>query len=820
MDTLSSMLIIITNLLLLFSRFCNTANTLTLSQSIRDGGTRTLVSKYGSFELGFFSPGSSRNRYVGIWYKNIPVRTVVWVANRNNPINDSSGFLMLDNTGNLVLVSNNNSTVVWSSNSKKAAQNAMGELLDSGNLVLRDEKDANSGIYLWQSFDYPSDTLLPGMKLGWDLRIGLDRRLSAWKSPDDPSSGDFTWGTQLQSNPELVMWKGSKKYYRSGPWNGIGFSGGPELRINPVFYFDFVDDGEEVYYTYHLKNKSLITRIVMNQSTYFRQRYTWNEIDQSWVLYANVPRDYCDTYNLCGAYGNCIISQSPVCECLEKFTPKSPESWNSMDWSQGCVRNKPLDCQKGDGFVKYVGLKLPDATNSWVNKTMNLNECRSICLQNCSCMAYTTTNTKERSGCAIWFGDLIDIKQFPAAGQEIYIRLNASESKAKAASKIKMAVGSALSIFVACGILLVAYYIFKRKAKLIGGNREENDQIDSGPKEDLELPLFQFTTIANATNGFSFNNKIGEGGFGPVYKGTLEDGKEIAAKTLSRSSGQGINEFKNEVILITKLQHRNLVKLLGCCIQGEEKILVYEYMPNKSLDSFIFDQTRGKLLDWSKRFSIICGIARGLLYLHQDSRLRIVHRDLKASNVLLDKDMNPKISDFGLARMFGGDQTEGNTTRVVGTYGYMAPEYATDGLFSVKSDVFSFGILMLEIISGKKSRGFYHPDHSLSLIGHAWRLWKDGKPLDLIEAFPGDSRNLSEVIMRCINISLLCVQQHPDDRPSMATVVWMLGGENTLPQPNEPGFFKGSGPFGPSSSSSNIELSSNNEFTASLLYPR
>ncbi|KAG6790538.1 hypothetical protein POTOM_006694 [Populus tomentosa] len=284
-----------------------------------------------------------------------------------------------------------------------------------------------------------------------------------------------------------------------------------------------------------------------------------------------------------------------------------------------------------------------------------------------------------------------------------------------------MAVGIALSIFVACGILLVAYYIFKRKAKLKGGNREENDQIDSGPKEDLELPLFQFTTIAKATNGFSFNNKIGEGGFGPVYK---------------------------------------------------------------------------------------------------DSRLRIVHRDLKASNVLLDKDMKPKISDFGLARMFGGDQTEGNTTRVVGTYGYMAPEYATDGLFSVKSDVFSFGILMLEIISGKKSRGFYHPDHSLSLIGHAWRLWKDGKPLDLTEAFPGESCNLSEVIMRCINISLLCVQQHPDDRPSMATVVWMLGGENTLPQPKEPGFFKGSGPFEPSSSSSNIELYSNNEFTASLLYPR
>jgi hypothetical protein len=266
------------------------------------------------------------------------------------------------------------------------------------------------------------------MKLGWDLRIGLDRRLSAWKSPDDPSSGDFTWGTQLQSNPELVMWKGSKKYFRSGPWNGIGFSGEPALIFNPVFDFDFVDDGEEFYYTYNLKNKSLITRLVMNQTTYFRHRYTWNEINQTWVLYANVPRDYCDTYNLCGAYGNCIISQSPVCQCLEKFTPKSPESWNSTDWSQGCVRNKPLDCQKGDGFVKYAGLKLPDATNSWVNKTMNLKECRSKCLQNCSCMAYTATNIKERSGCAIWFGDLIDIRQFPAAEQEIYIRMNASES--------------------------------------------------------------------------------------------------------------------------------------------------------------------------------------------------------------------------------------------------------------------------------------------------------------------------------------------------------------------------------------------------------
>ncbi|XP_065631514.1 G-type lectin S-receptor-like serine/threonine-protein kinase At1g11410 [Quercus suber] len=236
---------------------------------------------------------------------------------------------------------------------------------------------------------------------------------------------------------------------------------------------------------------------------------------------------------------------------------------------------------------------------------------------------------------------------------------------------------------------------------------DQNIELQS---EDLEVPFFSLATIVTATNYFSSDNKLGEGGFGLVYKGILTDGHEIAVKRLSRSSIQGLNEFKNEVTLIAKLQHRNLVRLLGYCIEGEEKMLIYEYMPNGSLDSFIFG--------WSMRFNIICGIARGLLYLHEDSRLRIIHRDLKASNVLLDSKMSPKISDFGMARIFGGDQTEGNTNRVVGTYGYMAPEYAIDGLFSVKSDVYSFGILLLEILSGKKNRMSFHPSQGLNLVAH------------------------------------------------------------------------------------------------------
>ncbi|KAI8000316.1 G-type lectin S-receptor-like serine/threonine-protein kinase, partial [Camellia lanceoleosa] len=200
--------------------------------------------------------------------------------------------------------------------------------------------------------------------------------------------------------------------------------------------------------------------------------------------------------------------------------------------------------------------------------------------------------------------------------------------------------------------------------------------------------------------------------------GKLHDEQEIAVKRLSTCSGQGIEEFKNEIVLISRLQHRNLVRLIGFCIEGEEMLIVYDYMSNKSLDTFLFDPKKRGLLDWPKRFNIIQGIARGLLYLHRDSCLKIIHRDLKTSNILLDKDMNPKISDFGLARTFLCTQESANTHRVVGTYGYMSPEYALGGIFSDKSDVFSFGVLLLEIICGIKNTSFHHNERYTSLLGY------------------------------------------------------------------------------------------------------
>ncbi|XP_020215408.1 G-type lectin S-receptor-like serine/threonine-protein kinase At4g03230 [Cajanus cajan] len=346
------------------------------------------------------------------------------------------------------------------------------------------------------------------------------------------------------------------------------------------------------------------------------------------------------------------------------------------------------------------------------------------------------------------------------------------------------------------------------------------EEADEDKQDDLELPFFDFATIVNATNNFSIENKLGEGGFGPVYKGIFVDGQEIAIKRLSQSSGQGLKEFRNEVILCAKLQHRNLVKVLGYCIKGKEKMLLYEYMPNKSLDLFLFESTQSKCLDWPVRFNILNAIARGLLYLHQDSRLRIIHRDLKASNILLDNDMNPKISDFGLARMCGSDQVEGSTSIIVGTHGYMAPEYAIDGLFSTKSDVFSFGVLLLEIISGKKNKAFTYLDNNHNLIDHAWTLWENGTPEKLIDACLENSCNIFEVV-RCIQIILLCLQHHPNDRPNMTSVVVMLTSENALPSPKEPGFLirRVSDEEGESSSNKHTSYSIN-EVTVSILNAR
>ncbi|XP_065619739.1 G-type lectin S-receptor-like serine/threonine-protein kinase At1g11330 [Quercus suber] len=355
-------------------------------------------------------------------------------------------------------------------------------------------------------------------------------------------------------------------------------------------------------------------------------------------------------------------------------------------------------------------------------------------------------------------------------------------------------------------LFCILCYLHRRRITVLQGNNDKQllsseisvgeNGIPNNRKKAHDVSVFSYECITTATNNFSLESKLGEGGFGPVYKGKLPTGQEIAVKRLSKNSGQGIIEFKNELILISKLQHTNLVKLLGCCIFGEERMLIYEYMPNKSLDYFLFDSYRSKLLDWNKRFNIIEGIAQGLIYLHKYSRLKVIHRDLKASNILLDGSMNPKISDFGMARIFKQNELEANTNRIVGTYGYMSPEYAMEGVFSIKSDVYSFGVLMLEIVSGRRNNSFNQSDLVLNLVGYAWALWREDKGLDLVDPTISASFVANQVL-RCIHVSLLCVEEGAVDRPTMSDMLSMLTNESTqLPLPKKPAFSNGRKPVG------------------------
>ncbi|KAJ8534916.1 hypothetical protein K7X08_016644 [Anisodus acutangulus] len=765
------------------------ANKIRQGEILRDGDT--IISPKRNFILGFFSPKSSNQRFLGIWYADVQVDSVVWVANRDKPISDKNGIFTIEKNGNLV-VKNGRGDLLWSTNVTVATMNSTGSLMDNGNLVIVNGNNRA----LWQSFQHPTDTFLP------EMRVYMDGAFRSWTSESDPSPGRYSLGVNPHGSPQIVIWIGPNRRWRSGYWDGLLFTGVPNMKAAYLHGFKLYIDGNRPYFTYTAADASDLVRFHISPTGYELQQ-RWDKDKEQWTMIHSHPSDGCDLYNLCGNFAKCDVTNSQKCNCLDGFVPKNWGHWNVRTWSEGCVRRTELECRRNntlrDGFLEIERIKLPDFADTV--EIQNIDECKSKCLENCSCTAYAFVSGIN---CMLWSGDLVDLQQFKEGGNTLYIRLAHSElGKKHRTMKIVL-----ISILVdgACVVFMVVLLLCKYKTKRRASKRI-NHMVTSEPMRsgefsmdvsgagDLnveghqvigsELTFFSFSGVAAATSNFSNENKLGHGGFGPVYKGKLQCGVEIAVKRLSRKSGQGVEEFKNEIMLIAKLQHRNLVRLLGCCIEGEEKILLYEYMPNRSLDSFLFDLVKQVQLNWRKRFNIIEGIARGLLYLHRDSRLRIIHRDLKASNILLDEEMNPKISDFGMARIFGGNQNEANTNRVVGTYGYMAPEYAMEGLFSGKSDVYSFGVLLLEIICGRSNIRFRSDEHS-GIIGYAWEKWDEGRPMDLVDRSIWDECQHDEAL-RCIHLALICVQDMAVHRPSISNVVLMLETDNIrLPLPRKP----------------------------------
>ncbi|CAN1810893.1 G-type lectin S-receptor-like serine/threonine-protein kinase B120 [Linum perenne] len=780
-----------------------TITRLTRHQPLKDGDT--LVSDVvggggGRFSLGFFSPGTLvSQRYLAIWYNNDPQsgRSVIWVANRDRPIPDRTGSLTISADWNLLL-SDGNGSSIWSTRATITANTAptVAVLSPTGNLILSrnvSNGDSGSGTFYWQSFDIPTDTFSPGMKVLVDASVGpVVNAFRSWKSPEDPSPGRFTMGIDPQGAPQIVIWENLVRRWRSGMWNGLRFTGMKNAASTNYLYgfrLSYEDDGR-VYFSYVPSNSADWLRFRVDWDGKLEQ-LRWNRTRNSWDVVERQPSGDCQRYNFCGRFGICDELGSPKCKCMEGFRPAKLGEWRRGNWSGGCERNETLSCEGGgsdDEFRELRCGKLPDFAN--LRNFRSPESCRRGCLAECECNGYAMMTA---IGCVLWTVDMVDVVHFNGSDNVLYLRLANSQPGTSSSKRLSGAVIAAIVVggvlCLAAAMLLLCWRITRRKKLQVKNSAVYSTaQLTEGSDvNQLDMPLFSFGVVAFSTDQFSVENKLGQGGFGPVYKGRLPGGEEIAVKRLSKISGQGLEEFKNEISLIAKLQHRNLVRLLGYCVHDEEKMLIYEYMPNKSLDFFLFNPTKQATLGWRERLAIIEGIARGLLYLHRDSRLRVIHRDLKASNVLLDEDMNPKISDFGMARIFGGNQNEANTNRVVGTYGYMSPEYAMEGLFSVKSDVYSFGVLVLEIVSGRKNTSFRFSDHA-SLIAYAWELWSQGRAMEMVDSSIRESCRQEEML-RCIQVGMLCVQGDPVHRPTMAEVMLMIERDSqSLPMPRQPTF--------------------------------
>ncbi|CAI0456849.1 unnamed protein product [Linum tenue] len=791
-----------TILLVLFPHSLAATNTLTQGGPAVNSSA-TLVSPNGFFTLGFrpIPSADTNGSYLGIWDNSS--NSFPWIANRDFPILDDSESLSLDQNGTIKITYSGGRTFeLYSSEIRR--QNLTAVLDDTGNFAVID----SSVDPLWQSFDFSPDSWFPGMKLGvFKSRSGSQsrhRKLTSWLSYQTAVPGPYTleWDPTA-GKEELVMKRRGVVFWTSGKllapnkFQNLDLGGKGLMNFN-VSRFSNPPGGED-YLTFSVSQFSAL-----------HLRFD-GEIQ---VKTGTIP-----------------------------VTVMDPQACDGNNTANGCRRWEGPACRRENGGDKFVirGGRFKESLADR-NGSLSISDCKDKCWKDCECVGSVMNGSGDHNetGCTLLYGGFEEVSG--PTTEYFHVIVGGANGGGRSPSNVdgrtsdrgqnhwiwvSAAVAGALSIVIVC------IFWYRRRQKLrervlaefmAPDAPNDVDKVeDDGRHQGLDqLKVYTIGSIMIATGNFSLQNKLGEGGFGPVYKGKLSDGREVAVKRLSKRSGQGLVEFKNELILIAKLQHRNLVRLLGCCIHGEEKMLVYEYMPNKSLDSFLFDESERLRLDWTKRFNIIEGVAQGLLYLHKYSRLTIIHRDLKVSNILLDENMNSKISDFGMARIFKTNVSEANTLKPVGTYGYMSPEYAIKGTFSTKSDVFSFGVMLLEIVSGRKNYDLIQLDPPVDLAEYAWNLWKEGSPLQLMDPALEDSCNSKDQILRCINIGLLCMEYNAIDRPEMSEVISMLTSEvSQLPIPEQPGFtMTRLREKEASSSTSGSEFWSSNEFTITKIIAR
>ncbi|MQL97780.1 hypothetical protein Taro_030486 [Colocasia esculenta] len=747
--------------------FFHARDTISVGRSL--SGNQTIVSRGSKFELGFFTPGNS-GYYVGIWYKNIPVRSVIWVANREAPLSSTgSSELKLSQDGNLILV-DISKIPVWSTNiTSRKPSSIVAVLLDTGNLVLK--ASHGSPNLLWQSFDHPTDTWTPDQFFGINKITGEYQVLTSWKNSQDPAPGLFSHRIKPDgSNGYINVWNGSVVYDETGKWNGHAFELLPQMNLSSNFKFRFVETRERKYMKCTTCNGSTPVRMVMDVTGQMKISI-WPDGLQEWLLIWTKPIAQCDVYSICGAFGVCDQKGLPPCSCLPGFETRISGDWDLGDWSGGCVRRSALRCadnsssvgsrQAPDVFSVIPDVKLP--TDSQNLPAASAEECKLACSGDCSCSAFAY----DGSTCLIWNGKFHNLQQLSsgADGRTLHLRLAASEqqeySRTHKSKILALAItGSILAFLILSSITLFA--IKWRCSSAVGEALEGS------------LSHFKYSDLQKITNKFS--TLLGRGGFGSVFAGVLPDSGLVAVKRL-QGLRQGEKQFRAEVMTLGKVQHSNLVRLRGFCAEGDKRLLVYDYMPRGSLDSHLFNG-EAPCLDWRTRYQVALGTARGLAYLHEQCRERIIHCDIKPENILLDDSYHPKVADFGMAKLVSRDLSRVLTT-VRGTIGYLAPEWITGLPITPKADVYSFGMVLFELVSGRRNTEMIIGDAEVAAVYFpllaALQINEGGDVLRLLDRRLGGDADVEELTRACM-AACWCVQDEESCRPTMGEVVRILEG--------------------------------------------
>ncbi|KAM3258423.1 hypothetical protein ACQJBY_050281 [Aegilops geniculata] len=755
-------------------------------------GKQKLVSQGGKFALGFYQPGGGPQDkwYIAIWYNKVQKVTPVWIANRETPISDpASSELTVWTDGNLVLL-NKSRSIFWSSNTPTTtgASNTtiVVVLLNTGNLVLT--YASNTSNIIWQSFNHPTDTQLPGMKFGRNKLTGVSDRHVSWRNYMDPSPGLFSVSMDPSVAAQyLLIWNNSRPYYTPGKFNpqAGAFSSIPSMTVmmmpNSVYSYEYVENDKEEYFLLTVKDDNIFLRTVIDP---FGQQkgMVWLEDKQDWMLYFAEPSEKCSVYSMCGAFSWCAENTIPMCSCLRGFIAQSPTEWSSGNYTGGCTRNVALPCSLNGGgsepsmhsyeedrFYEANNVRLPDG--SQIVQAASAIECEVACLNNCSCMAYSYNKT-----CSLWYTDLMNLQEnLDNTTNSIFIRLPASEiphTESSRGQPLGVIVGGSI---LALGVCLVVVLCFLHKRRRIKGLHHIG----------INLITFRYKDLQLVTKNFS--EKLGAGSFGSVFKGVLQDGTVVAIKKLE-GVRQGEKQFRAEMSTLGTIHHVNLIQLLGFCSEGEHRMLIYEYMPHGALDQHLSRVGLGDVLPWNTRYQIAIGIAKGLTYLHDNCMNCIIHCDIKPENILLDATFSPKVADFGLAKLLGRDFSRVITT-MRGTIGYLAPEWISGTAITAKADVFSYGMMLFEIISlkrnvehGKRCANKFFP------ILVAMKI-QEGDVHELLDADLRRDVNLEELDRACM-VACWCVQQDERSRPTMGVIVQILEGLVEVNMPPVPRYLQ------------------------------